>query len=135
MGKAATKSGDQSRASNDADKGSRGRGKGKWKGKGKQDSIGKSAGARDGDAAATETIIQQLRSKPRWCTARLKGLCPKGDSCPFPHIDEDSVARTKAAETSKRTFKKEPDKGTERGRAPSRDKKGPRWRKGSAGSE
>ena len=75
---------DQSRGSNEADKGSRGRGKGK--GKDKNDARGQSAGARDGEAVATETTIQQLRSKPRWCTAHLKGLCPKGDSCPSPHL-------------------------------------------------
>jgi hypothetical protein len=77
-----------------------------------------------------------LKCKTRWCPHHLKGGCPKGDSCPLPHLDAESVARIKAAEKrQKGPFQKEPDKGTERGRSPSRDKKGTRWRKGSAGLE
>ena len=86
--------------------------KGRGKGKGKKDSRSKSAGAKYSGVVATETIIQQLRSKPRWCTAHLQGLCPKGDSCPFPHTDEDSVARIKAVEKRQKDLQKEPAKGT-----------------------
>jgi hypothetical protein len=64
---------DQSRGIDEVDKGSRGRGKGRGKGKCKKGSRIKSAGANDGDAAATETIIQQLKAKPRFSPAHLKG--------------------------------------------------------------
>ena len=49
----------------------------------------------------------------------MKGLYPKGDSCPFPHLDEESVARIRATEKRPKDLQKEPDKGTERGRSPS----------------
>ena len=126
----------QSRGSDENEKGSRGRGKGrdKGKGKGKKGSRSKSAGARGGDAAATETIIYQLKCKQRWCPHHLKGVCPKGDSCPLPHLDEDAVNRIKAAERRQKEAL-EPDVAPERGRSPSRDKRRGKWRKGSAGSE
>ena len=95
----------------------------------------KSAGAKSGDAAATETIIHQLRCKQRWCPLYLKGGCPKGDSCPFPHLDEENVNRIKAAERRQKEAQVEPDDAPERGRSPSRDKRKGKWRKGSAGSE
>ena len=66
---------EQSRGSNEADKESSGRGKGRGKGQGKKGFRSKSAGAKYGDAAATETIIQQLRSKRLWCTLYKKGTC------------------------------------------------------------
>jgi hypothetical protein len=37
----------------------------------KKGSSSKSVGTKDGDVAATETIIQELKSKPIWCTAHL----------------------------------------------------------------
>jgi len=91
---------EQSRGSDENDKGShgRGQGRGKGKGKGKKGSRSKSAGAKGGDVAATETIIHQLKCKQGWCPQHLKGGCPKGDSCPLPHLDEESVNRIKAAE-------------------------------------
>ena len=68
---------EQSRGSDENDKGSRGRGKGrgKGKGKGKKGSRSKSAGAKSGDVAATETLIRQLKCKQRWCPQHLKGGC------------------------------------------------------------
>ena len=126
---------DQSRGSDEADKGSRGHGKGRGKGKGKEESRSKSAGAKDGDAAATEIIIQQLKSKPIWCPHQLKGNCSTSDSCPFPHLDEESVNRIKTAEKSQRDQHEEPDKAPERGRSPSRDKKGHKCRKGTSRAE
>ena len=128
---------DQSRGSDENDKGSRGRGKGRGKGKGKgnKGSRSKSAGAKGGDVAAFETIIHQFRSFQRWCPLYLKGGCPKGDSCPFSQLDDESVNRIKAAERRQREVQHEPDDALERGRSPSRDKKGGKWRKSSPGSE
>ena len=103
--------------------------------KGKKGSSSKSAGAKGGDAAATETIIHQLRCKQRWCPLYLKGGCPKGDSCPFPHLDEENVNRIKAAERRQKEVQHEPDDVPERGRSPLRDKKGGKLRKSSTGSE
>ncbi len=130
---------DTSGGSDENDKGSRGRGKGrgkgKGKGKGKKGSRSKSAGGRGGDAAATETIIHQLKSKQRWCPRHLKGVCPKGDSCALPHLDEDAVNRIKVAERRQREASLETEDAPERGRSPSREKRKGKWRKGSDGSE
>jgi hypothetical protein len=53
-----------------------------------KESRSKCAGVKDSDAVATETVIQQVTSKPKWCTAHLKSICPKrGDSCKLPHLD------------------------------------------------
>ena len=59
----------------------------------------------------------------------------KGDSCPLPHLDEESVNRIKAAEKRQKEALLEPDDAPERGRSPSHDKRKGKWRKGSAGSE
>ena len=76
------------------------------KGKGNKGSRDTLACATGEDAVATETVIQQLRSKPRWRMAHLKCICPKGDSCPFPYIDEYSVARIKFAEKRQKDLHK-----------------------------
>ena len=107
----------------------------KAKGKSKKGSRSKSAGARDGDAVATETIIHQLKSKQRWCPHHLKGACPKGDSCALPHLDEDAVNRIKAAERRQMESAHDPGDAPERGRSPSREKRKGKWRKGGSGSE
>ena len=60
---------------------------------------------------------------------------PKGDSCPLPHLDEESVNRIKVAERRRKEALLEPEDALERGRSPSRDKRKGKWRKGSAGSE
>ena len=106
----------------------------KAKVKGRKGSRSKSAGAKGGDAAATETIIHQLKCKQRWCPLHLKGGCPKGDSCPLPHLDEESVSLTKAAERRQKEALLEPDDALDRGRSPSRNKRKGKWRKGSVGS-
>ena len=77
LGQGGSEKRDQFRGSNDADKSPRARGQGRGKGKGKKGSRDKSAGAKSEDALATEIVIQQLRSKPCWRTAQLKGICPK----------------------------------------------------------
>ena len=78
---------------------------------------------------------QELRSKPRWCPQTLKGNCHKGGTCPYHHLDSDAVANIKAAEKRQNDMRKDGDKGAERGRSPSRDKKGKQGHKRSVGSE
>ena len=53
----------------------------------------------------------------------------------FPHFDEESVNRIKAAERRQKEALLEPADARERGRSPSRDKRKGKWRKGSTGSE
>ena len=129
---------DASRGSNDAAKDSRGRGKGRGTGrKGKKDDQSRSKGPKDKDAKSVplEVEIQQLRSKPRWCPQNLKGACQKGDMCPYPHLDADALSNIKSAEKRQKDMQNDGGKGADRGRSPSRDKKGKKGRKCSIGSE
>ena len=138
LGQGGSEQRDSSRGSNDADKGSRGRGKGRGKGEcGKNDGQSRPNGPKDKDAksAPLEAEIQQLRSKRAWCAGTLKGTCQKGALRPYPHLDEESVSRIKAAERRQNGTRKDGEKNADRGRSPSRDKKGKKWRKNSVGSE
>ena len=57
--------------------------------------------------------------------------------CPYPHLDEDVVSKIKSSEARPKYMEKEKnsDKKEDRGRSPSRGKKGKKWRKNSAGSD
>ena len=58
--------------------------------------------------------------------------------CPYPHLDEDAVAKVKSSDARRKEMEKEknPDYQEARGRSPSRDKKGKKkWRKSSVGSD
>ena len=57
--------------------------------------------------------------------------------CPYPHLDEDAVSQIKSSDAKRKEMEKEQisDKQEDRGRSPSRDKKGKKWRKNSAGSD
>ena len=132
---------DASRGGNDAGQAGRGSFKGRGKGKsGKREGSNRSAvGIKDTEAtsAPLEMQMQQMRPKPRWCLAHLRGSCQKSDLCPYPHLDEQAVARIKSAErrhkeTAQGSKERDPSGGRgkteERGRSPSRDKKGKKWR-------
>ena len=92
---------------------------------------------KDAKSTLVELELQQVRSRPRWCPANLKGNCQMGDVRPYPHLDEEAVSRIKSSDKRRKELEKEKnsEKTEERGRSPSRDKKGKKWRKGSAGSE
>ena len=51
-----------------------------------------------------------------------------------PHLDEESVTRIQNAERRQQDLRKDPDKALDRGRAPSHDQKGKKWRKNGLGS-
>ena len=55
--------------------------------------------------------------------------------CPYHHMDSDAVANIKNAEKRHKDMRKEGDRGADRGRSPSRDKKGKHGRKRNIGSE
>ena len=58
--------------------------------------------------------------------------------CPYPHLDEDAVAKIKSSDARREELEtdKNSDHQEDRGRSPSRDKKGKKkWRKNSAGSD
>ena len=93
--------------------------------------------AKDGKSIPPDLELQQVKSRPRWCPANLKGNCPKGDMCPYPHLDEDAVSKIKSSDARRKEVEKEKnsDKQEDRGRSLSRDKKGKKWRNNSAGSD
>jgi hypothetical protein len=118
----------------------KGKGKGKGKGKkGKRNDRSPSRGKdRHGKSIPAELELQQVKSRPRWCPANLKGNCPKGDMCPCPDLDEDAVAKITSSDARRKEMEKEKksDHHEDRGRSPSRDKKGQKkWRNISAGSD
>ena len=58
--------------------------------------------------------------------------------CPYPHLDEDAVSKIKSSDARRKEMEKEKnsDNQEDRGRSPSRDKKGKKkWRNSSAGSD
>ena len=75
------------------DPGSRGKGKGKGGGKG---------GGAGGDVSA---------GAPHYCHFHLKGVCKRGDDCPFPHMSKEEIDRvTKAKAKAKAKAKVDPAK-------------------------
>ena len=63
------------------------------------------------------------------------GSCQKGDMCPYPHLDGESVTRIENAERRQKGMHKDLEKAVDCGRSPSGEKKGKKWRKNSVGSE
>ena len=109
LGQGGSEQRDTSRWSNDADKDSRGCGKGKCKGKrGKKGDPSPSRGKeKDVKSTPVELELQQVRSRPRWCPANLKGKCQKGDTCPYPHLDGDAVSEIKLSDKRRKEQEKE----------------------------
>ena len=57
--------------------------------------------------------------------------------CPYPDLDEDVVSRIKASDVRRKEIEteKNSEKNEDRGRSPSRDKKGRKRRRDSVGSD
>ena len=110
--------------------GTKGAGKGKGDGKkgdgkkGKPTKKGKGAPA---EVEALQKEVHRLKSQQgnKWCSKYLSaGGCPKGDACPFAHLDESAATEAKRANKANKAAAAAKAKAKATGKAKAEPKSG-----------